>query len=164
MKRTSLALFVALSAAPLTAFAGGVQQFHVNTSADPTIDCSLQNSDNNEPLTEGQRSQRTQSGCRVSVPLDTFNQRFQFCSLSAIKETNDERLRMEHDYGSQCSFEIIDNQAVFTAVRGYGFHPESTSMLSCGFTCVENPNGMPGDDLDVIKSEPLPEEKSGLFW
>ena len=135
--------------------ARGVQQFGITSHADPLQDCGLRSRSYDEAFPGVMQTNRTKSGCEVSVPKFVFEQRFEYCALSSVKETNDDRYTWEHDYGSQCSFEFIGDEAVFKAVRGFGFSDESTSMLYCGFTCIEASEPPAGEDLMLIKSTPL---------
>lgn len=155
MKRTTLALALTLGALP--AFAE-VQQIAIGSYADDSRVCELDSPDYSRPFAGISTASRSESTCEVSIPKFAFNQQYAFCALSGQKETKDDKDVWEHDFGSQCSFEIGEEEIRFRAVRGYGFFENSTSMLYCQFTCVGKADlGMApaGTDLNAIISKPL---------
>ena len=135
---------------------GDVEQISIASHANPDRACELTNYSGDDPFPTSSEATATLASCSVSVPKVNFNNQFQFCALSTIRENNDDKSFYEHDYGSHCGFEILDEQVVFSAVRGFGFHEDSTSMLYCQFTCVGPGTGSSSQSLTPIESEPLP--------
>lgn len=134
------------------------QQIYISSYAEQDRLCELQAADGTLPFEESGRSDKTVSGCSVSIDRKVFDRQFEYCALSGIKEYNDDRFVQEHDYGSHCNFDLQNENVVFEAVRGFGFSEGSTSSLFCNFTCFETEISevIEGSDLDAIKSEPLP--------
>lgn len=151
---------VALSASLAAGLAHAeVQQVFVASHAEASRSCELQSYDDIVPFKGITQAEKTTSECAVSVPKEAFDRQFQYCALSGIRQYNDGWYENEHDYGSHCNFQVEDDQVVFEASRGFGLSEGSTSSLFCSFTCVANETAesIAGEDLEVIKSTPLPD-------
>lgn len=157
MRLTISAFLLATSLVPALSSAQ-VKQITIGARAAPEGPCEIQTRHETGFLPGETVARKTQTDCAVSAPKTVFFEQYEYCALSGIKEYNDDRFSLEHDFGSHCSFEIDETEVTFKASRGFGFSESSTSALFCSFTCIEKGvDAMKtGTDLDVITSEPLP--------
>lgn len=155
MKRLSVSFIAFLGLYSAGTMANPVDQVYIASHAQNDQPCELQGGEE-PPFAIDQNKERTRSGCTVSIPKELFFQRYDYCALSGMNEYNDDRLDRQHDYGSQCSFNINESSVSFKATRGFGFKEDSTSALYCIFSCVKPESvSSPRDDLEVIISKPL---------
>jgi hypothetical protein len=156
MRLTFNAFVLAASISPALSTAD-VMQISVSSSALPHSSCEIDPLSDDVFLTGHITGKKTQSDCAVSVSKPLFFEQYKYCALSGLKEYNDEKNNSGRNLGSHCSFEIKENDVVFSASRGFGLKEGSFSSLFCIFTCIQNvESGVKrGRDLQFIKSKPL---------
>lgn len=134
-----------------------ITQLNIASYADADSSCQVETLDNSPPFNGMETAKKTKTNCAISLLKSDFHSQYEFCALSGIREFNDDRYVREHDFGSHCTFEIRSDHVVFEASRGFGFKDDSTSVLFCGFTCVQTDKVevQKGEDLGRVISQPL---------